>query len=152
MKKRKAPNAHGLNPKTFPVSVRGFVDQDYIQLLSKEDKAWLAKFNDGWHGADFRNDLSPRTPAAKRRERYRAKNAANRDLTAYYAAGNLLDNVDDLSLLAHTQDLITSTPAVLDDPDYKAALVDLRKAIDTKPRSERAVCRAQAKIRAILNK
>lgn len=81
---KKKKNLHGLRPATFPRSVRWRVDQDYTDKLSPEDRQFLAEFNDAYYGADFRGTDPDDWGPEERRERYRAKNAANRDL---YSSG-----------------------------------------------------------------
>jgi hypothetical protein len=56
------------------------VDQDYVSMLAPEHKEWLAQFNDRFYGADFRGESSTTWSTDERREVYRDKNRANRDL------------------------------------------------------------------------
>jgi hypothetical protein len=76
--------SYGLSPRNFPDSVKEFVDQDYINKLSREDQLWLATFNNNYYGADFRSSKDglenpPEWSAEDRRRIYNAKNAANQD-------------------------------------------------------------------------
>lgn len=77
---RKQGGFAALNPATFPKSVAWRVDQDYLGSLSKDEKGWLAEFNDRYYGADFRGESVQRWSTEQRREVYRDKNRANRDL------------------------------------------------------------------------
>lgn len=77
---RKRGGSTGLAAATFPRSVAWRVDQDYAERLSADERRWLAEFNDAFYGADFRGVTDERWSTEARREVYRAKNAANRDL------------------------------------------------------------------------
>lgn len=128
MPRKKKTNLHGLNGKNFPRSVRWAVDVDYLHKLSSEEAEWLAKFHDCFHGADFRNTDQEDWDTESRRERYRAKNAANRDT---YTTG-LVDEtptISDLELPDLDRDL-ESTPEYLNGNAYKKAKDAFRKAID----------------------
>jgi hypothetical protein len=56
------------------------VDQDYVSTLTPAEKEWLAQFNDRFYGADFRGESEATWSTDDRREVYRDKNRANRDL------------------------------------------------------------------------
>lgn len=77
---RKRGGSAALTPATFPRSVAWRVDQDYVATLAPEHKEWLAQFNDRFYGADFRGESEVTWSTDERREVYRAKNRANRDL------------------------------------------------------------------------
>lgn len=77
---RKRGGSAALAPATFPRSVAWRVDQDYVSTLAPEHKEWLAQFNDRFYGADFRGESEVTWSTDERREVYRAKNRANRDL------------------------------------------------------------------------
>ena len=49
-------------------------------MLAPEHKEWLAQFNDRFYGADFRGPAVHEWSTDERREVYRDKNRANRDL------------------------------------------------------------------------
>lgn len=141
-RKTKPPNLHGVSPKTYPKSVRAYVDYDYTAALSPKELQWLSDFSDNHYAADYRRDPN-RTPKAKRRKSYRAKNAANRDLYAYADVGN---NEVPPDAVDHDRDW-TPPPKALASPEYKAALAQLREAIDSKDehqikRAERLVWHA----------
>lgn len=139
----KAPNLHGVDPHTFPASVRAYVDYDYTARLSPRELQWLSDFSDNHYGADFRRNAL-RHNQEQRRERYRAKNAANRDLYAYASVDQ---NEIPLGAVDIERDW-ADVPEALSSAEYKAALVELRVAIDTKAdehtyrRAERKVWRA----------
>lgn len=66
-----------MSNRKLPTSVKWRVDQDYEHKLSDEEKEWLRKFNSEFYNAFFSGDkdLHP-----DRKECYRAKNAARRDV------------------------------------------------------------------------
>lgn len=65
---------------TYPRSVAWRVDVDYAGTLAPSEKAWLGQFLDRYYGADFRGESEVTWSEDERREVYRAKNCANRDL------------------------------------------------------------------------
>jgi hypothetical protein len=77
---RKRGGSAALAPSTFPRSVAWRVDQDYVATLGPSERAWLAQFNDRFYGADFRGESEATWSTDERREVYRDKNRANRDL------------------------------------------------------------------------
>ena len=77
---RKRGGSAALAPSTFPRSVAWRVDQDYVSTRAPEHKEWLAQFNDRFYGADFRGPAVHEWSTDERREVYRDKNRANRDL------------------------------------------------------------------------
>lgn len=143
---------HGVNPKTFPLSVREYVECDYLQVLNQEEIAWLARFNDRYHGADFRQDEGE-TAQEDRREAYRRKNAANNDLWAVTRATGLaitetvlrsghdktrkaaLDSVSSEHEL-DAGEIFEEPPEYLQSEEYKQALADLRELLPRNPRNK----------------
>lgn len=77
--KGKSPLA-ALSSSSFPRSIAWRVDADYVRELGPADRAWLAAFLDRYYGADFRGESPVEWSTSDRQERYRAKNAANRDM------------------------------------------------------------------------
>ena len=115
---RKRGGSTGLAAATFPRSVAWRVDQDYAEVLSTEDRRWLAEFNDAFYGADFRGVTEGRWSTDERREVYRAKNAANRDLMTTdipYHGWDLPEETVELDELSLGDD------GPLDDERYKVA-------------------------------
>jgi hypothetical protein len=51
MAKSKYP---GLKRYNFPLNTREYVDQDYTNNLTPEEKEWLSKFNDEYYGGKVR--------------------------------------------------------------------------------------------------
>ena len=126
-------NLHGLNPYTFPRSVRWKVDQDYLNKLSPEEKEWLSRFNDNYIGADFRTDKENAWSPEERRVVYRAKNAAGRDV---FTSG-LVDAKTPPERKTEFEDSLDLPPEYLNSQDYKDALKDFREKIDTKPKGKK---------------
>jgi hypothetical protein len=121
-KKRGRP-VHGLFKRNFPRTVRQHVDQDYINKLTPEEREWLAKFNDNYYGAKFPKDEPNGWTDVEKRERYVAKNAANRDIYGISEAGGVLDVYESNphnTAEASTQDFAPS-PAYLESAEYKHA-------------------------------
>lgn len=120
----------GLHPKAFPVSVRGYLDADYIDKLSPEDQKWLAAFNEQHYGGSFSRDPFGVSPE-ERRACYRRKNAANRDAYSYASAGGRLvaDDVSAYGANEHEHRDLQPTQSYLDKPEYKAALANYREQL-----------------------
>ena len=116
----------GLRAKNFPRSVSWRVDQDYLHKLTGKEKEFLADFNDRFYGADFRRDRD--WSVEERRERYRAKNAANRDV---FTSG-MVDGVDSVAALDIQSESTDEsfTPAYLDSEEYVGLLAAYRQAIE----------------------
>src|SRR4051812_11973163 len=104
---KKVQTLHALNPRTHPLSIRDYVDYDYVEELNEEEKLWLARFTDNFHAADFR-DNTLGFDEEQRRQRYRAKNGSNKDVLSHASGWNLLDR--DIDVMGDGQDLETSTP------------------------------------------
>ena len=108
----------GLAASTFPRSVAWRVDQDYADRLSGEDRQWLADFNDRFYGADFRGETSVAWSTDERRQVYRAKNAANRDLMTVDIPNHGYDVPEETVEL---EEAVALDDGPLDSPPYKAA-------------------------------
>lgn len=115
--KGKAPLA-ALSPASFPRSVAWRVDADYVRDLGPEDRAWLAAFNDRYYGADFRGESPAEWSVADRRESYRAKNAANRDMMT---ARQPSDDEPPDALVEAEDGLLVDDTAWTDSEDYRRA-------------------------------
>lgn len=114
---RKRGGSAGLAAATFPRSVAWRVDQDYTDRLTPDERGWLAEFNDAFYGADFRGVAEERWSTNERREVYRAKNAANRDLMTCDVPAHGLDLSEETVELDELQ--LDDGP--LDDERYKVA-------------------------------
>jgi hypothetical protein len=112
--------------KRFPKSVAWQVDHDYKHKLSKSEQEWLADFDDNYHGADFRDKPDGWSDDDKR-ERYVAKNAANRDL---YTHGLPEDMDHAYQIPAPLEVTTTHTPDYQDSWFYKSLVARLREAIN----------------------
>ena len=108
----------GLAASTFPRSVAWRVDQDYADRLSLDERQWLAAFNDRFYGADFRGETSVAWSTDERREVYRAKNAANRDVMTV----DIPNHGQDIPVeTVELEDAVAFDDGPLDSPPYKAA-------------------------------
>jgi hypothetical protein len=99
------------------------VDQDYADRLNPDERGWLAEFNDAFYGADFRGVPEGRWSTDERREVYRAKNAANRDLMTTDIPHHGVDFPEELVEL----DDVPLDDGPLEDPRYKTARDAYRK-------------------------
>lgn len=98
MKKTNSKNLKGLSPKTFPKNKRWMIeDTDYINQLTEDEKAYLATFNDEFHGNTHFNkaDTLHKDPEHIR-DLYRSNNSVNRDLFSIQASGQALVHIEDL--------------------------------------------------------
>lgn len=113
----KSPLA-ALSAASFPRSVAWRIDQDYVRNLNPDERAWLAAFNDRFYGADFRGETEQAWTTEQRQERYRAKNAANRDtMTSTQSA-----NVEPPEDIVEAEDaLLTDDSQWTDSEDYRHA-------------------------------
>lgn len=137
------PDDFGLKGSRFPASVAPFVDQDYLEKLSREQLTFLSHFNEHFYGGDFRRPGGGHWPTEMRREAYRAKNAANRDThhmlamrgdTIYIDATPSNEDTDSPSdnhryeIQAPEQDF-HQEPAYLSSPRYKQLLQEYRATL-----------------------
>ena len=80
--KKKKKKLWGLEVNTFPRYSKGYMDYDYVEQLSDEEKEWLATFNDEYYGNTFRKSgkkLHEEDQDTKRAI-YRQTNERNRDM------------------------------------------------------------------------
>lgn len=141
---------HGLNPKTFPLSVREFIEVDYIHKLSAEEKAFLSRFNDQYHGAAYtkadQEDESAAETAA-RRDAYRRKNKANGDVYSLARASGLAftsvpnfngrGETDIQECLQSDENQDWTEPAeYLESAEYRRALARVRAHLPSNPRNK----------------
>jgi len=115
----------GLAASTFPRSVAWRVDQDYADRLSLDERQWLADFNDRFYGADFRGETNVTWSTDERREVYRAKNAANRDLMTTDIPYHGWDMAEEETV--ELEEAVALDDGPLDSPSYKAAREAYRK-------------------------
>lgn len=143
---REPGNTKGLYAKNFPASVRDKVDIDYGHKLTPEQRQWLATVLDATVGADTKAMDELDLPTSLRRELYREKNVANRDLYAYAKGRKLL--ASDPPEIADSPERDTEeSPAYLDSMEYKAALRKYREALDSK--DAKAIAKAAKRLAAV---
>lgn len=128
--KAKKKNLYGIAARTFPATVRQYVDWDYLKLLSDEERAWLADFGDYYYGGDFRSDTEQSWETAERRKSYRAKNAANRCTYGISKAMGMSDPLED-PVASGPLDA-TPVPTHLGSVSYKQTLARWRDVVDRK--------------------
>lgn len=105
MSSKKKPQ-YGLRKTSFARPVQDYVDMDYIEKLSPEEKAWLNNFNQGYYGG--KAELLYPDNTEKRREIWRENNSRNRDLYALASASNRLVSSDAPTKAKGTQSQDTS--------------------------------------------
>ena len=123
MSRGKQPRA-ALSSRSYSRAKAWRVDCDYVGQLSETEKDWMAAFLDRYYGADFRGASPAEWTDDARKERYRANNAANRDLMTCAVPAE--EQPDDPVLeLEDAYDLPDDTTYTT-TPDYKAALAAYR--------------------------
>ena len=70
-----------------------YLDQDYIDKLSDEEKRFLSDFNEEFYGGSFGHKCNLHRTKKLRRECYARNNSRNRDLYAISRAANQLDEM-----------------------------------------------------------
>lgn len=124
-------------PKNHPRSNRWAVDFDYVRQLSPEEQRWLGEFADAYYKADPSAMRSRAWTVEEKREVYRRKNAANRDLyvldevvpVEYEYKGVVHMNPFDRRAAPRDPQDWTPTPEYLASDEYKAALEEYRKTL-----------------------
>lgn len=78
---KKPRKLYGLCPESMRRRVRDFVDYDYVNSLSPEEKVWLDKFSREYYLASLDKDGKDiHTPDKYSKALYNANNARNRDI------------------------------------------------------------------------
>lgn len=128
----------GKHARVYPPAVRAAVDYDYVSRLNTEEARYLSQFTDEYYGQDFRT-LPGEEPLhatqALRRERYRATNAARRDIYTRVAFAGLM--APDPPDLEASGDPIPA-PRYLDTDEYRAAREEFRVLVDVPTRKRTA--------------
>lgn len=126
---KKGATLPGLHARNFPAPLREFIDVDYLDRLSPEEKAWLAKFNDEFHGGCFRaNPLHGEQ--AQRRAIWRAKKAARHDALGVAKATSALEYPDGaFEEESQSWESIPATPQLWLDPAEDQRHVQAVKAL-----------------------
>lgn len=119
----------------FRSTTRWKVDYDYVDKLGPEEQAYLAQFSDEYYAGDFHYSEPFHDTKELKRERYNAQNHNWNDAMTRSGAAMSLFPLDfepgpDLS-----SDLVPS-PSYQREAEYKAALTEYRKLVDTKQRTE----------------
>ena len=92
MKKAKISD-RGINKKKNLKIRQELIELDYVNKLSKEEKAWLNKFNLEYVSADFRHDKPLHKTAKQRKSCEDANNARNRDSYSITKSNNMLKGI-----------------------------------------------------------
>jgi hypothetical protein len=85
---------------------REYLDQDYIDKLSPEEKKWLSNFNEEWLGANFNHggEILHKKKEEKR-EIYNRNNSRNRDIIGQMNAQNKLIASDKIKDMLEKEEL-----------------------------------------------
>lgn len=96
---------------------REYLDQDYINKLSHEEKEWLSNFNEEWLGAKFNHQGEVLHKDKKeKREIYNRNNARNRCILSVAKARNQLVESEDLkSILENEENRRNVNPDNIED-------------------------------------
>lgn len=119
----------GLYPKFHPKNRWEYLDQDYLDKLSPEEKEFLSKFNDEFYGASLEKASEPKK---WRKDLHKTKrlrkdcrdrnNARNRDVLSLQKVKGNLDPLDNTSI---------QKPTVLDNhEDVIVELIDLKQKVE----------------------
>ena len=96
--KRSRSKHPALNPRFSPKVRKDYLDFDYLDQLSPEEKDWLNKFVDEELHASFKNDERDLNQSKEDKRRvYSNNNSRNRDLYGITKANRLLSGIEDLS-------------------------------------------------------
>lgn len=125
VKGQKIEKLWGLEPKTFSRGSRYFIDQDYAGELSKEEKAWLSKFNEEYYGNKVKKKDSLHLDKLKNydKRKKKFKTAKRKIMKTLYDATN-----------ARNRDLHTVNYKIYDDEkrvsEDQESLFDLSRKVD----------------------
>lgn len=98
------------------------MDQDYIDKLSPDEKAWLSKFMDEYMGGHFpKSQEHLHESTEEKRDCYNRNNARNRDLYARVRTNNLdfKDNEEMAKVLDPRQSLTSPEDSIIKTIDAK---------------------------------
>lgn len=106
------------------------LDADYVRDLSPDEQRYLAQFLDEYYRADYRYAAPMHDTPELQQERYQMQNANLRDVySRQQASGELVYGTPVDGRKAGTADLFP-TPGYLNEEEYKAVVVELRKLVD----------------------
>lgn len=112
----------GLYPQYNLISRKELFENDYIQKLNNDEKAWLNSFNEEWNSANFSHpgECFHKTPE-ERKIIWARNNARNFDLYTTAKARGKLSYFDDLS---RTQAAIIGTDIIDEDETFVEQVFD----------------------------
>jgi hypothetical protein len=91
-------NHLGLKKSTHRKHVKDFVDQDYIDQLSEDEKTWLSLFNNEYYKSFFpKGQIHLHNSLELKRAVYAAKNSRNRDLYGIKNCVGMIDSENDVT-------------------------------------------------------
>lgn len=139
-KSKKQRGTFGAYGKNHPATVAWRVDADYLDKLTQEEREWYAAFCDKYYGGDFRGEGGGEWTEEEKREAYIDKNRANSDVYTnhqYDAENDIWQprimplremGGHDVGVFVEDPNRdLSEVPEYLNDPEYKAALAELRR-------------------------
>ena len=97
--KRGSVKYAGLDPRVNRRNIREFLDFDYLDKLTEEEKAFLDDFSKGHYSADFRETKIFKDEAV-RRKIYKTNNDRNADLVSFKKSMNDVVPIVELAIEA----------------------------------------------------
>lgn len=133
-KKRKGNKERwpSLNVKRQVSNRREYIDYDYLDKLSPEEKDWLNQFTKEYHIASFNKDESKRL-IKDTREIYRNNNSRNKCMLSMAKSTGLLDNMPTKVRLDEAVDK-TLGPYNGDNEESLVAKIDFNKDLEKAPK------------------
>lgn len=128
----KPKGTYGLYARNHPKSVRDRLDIDYAHKLTQEEREWLAQALDETVSGDFSHARPFVRDAQMRREIYREKNAANRDIWGLGLRDDGDRGVDEEP--GQGMAAVEATPEYLNSEEYKRALAEYRAHLPSNER------------------
>lgn len=129
--RRKQTKYPGLVKSVNRRVIREYMDQDYIDKLSPEEKQWLSNFNEEWLSANFDHEGETLHKSKKDQlEIYNRNNARNRDQVSILKQFGHINNTKNLAKTYEaTQEKVLEKNHV---EDSMVALIDEQNRLNAK--------------------
>lgn len=108
-----------------------YMDQDYVDKLSPEEKRWLSNFNEEDLSGNF-NHVGKKLYKTKKEQRecYARNNSRNRDIYSRAKGSGTLDYVSRPNVNKDSHAAGYETRQAIDHEDVLIDLIDLKKSIE----------------------